>query len=172
MFPIHPNIDMIAVEISNQKTAIASFVYTWSHVWNSSILVIVSFVMLIWNWFTWWSYDKILDIASQKVWAAFSEKALIHHINDMAQLFVVITRPNCAVDRRTILCLYVPGIQRQVFERFPKCKWISLTTFPWIPRTNTFNANFVGSLVLLRIPQRANIVSCSGFRICKRVPQI
>ena len=27
-----------------------------------------------------------------------------------------ITRPNCALDRRTILCLYVPGFQRQVFK--------------------------------------------------------
>ena len=25
-----------------------------------------------------------------------------------------ITRPNCALNRRTILCLYVPGFQRQV----------------------------------------------------------
>ena len=28
-----------------------------------------------------------------------------------------ITRPNCALDRRTALCLYVPGFQRQVFKR-------------------------------------------------------
>ena len=27
-----------------------------------------------------------------------------------------ITRPNCALDRRTILCLYVTGFHRQVFE--------------------------------------------------------
>ena len=27
-----------------------------------------------------------------------------------------ITRPNFALDRRTILCLYVPGFQRQVFK--------------------------------------------------------
>ena len=27
-----------------------------------------------------------------------------------------ITRPNCALDRRTILCLYVPGFQSQVFK--------------------------------------------------------
>ena len=25
-------------------------------------------------------------------------------------------RPNCALDRRTILCLYVPGFHRQVFK--------------------------------------------------------
>ena len=28
----------------------------------------------------------------------------------------IITRPNSALDRRTILCLYVPGFQRQVFK--------------------------------------------------------
>ena len=28
----------------------------------------------------------------------------------------VITRPNCALDRRTILCLYVSGFQKQVFK--------------------------------------------------------
>ena len=27
-----------------------------------------------------------------------------------------ITRPNCALDWRTILCRYVPGFQRQVFK--------------------------------------------------------
>ena len=27
-----------------------------------------------------------------------------------------IMRPNCALDRRSILCLYVPGFQRQVFK--------------------------------------------------------
>ena len=29
---------------------------------------------------------------------------------------ISITRPNCALDRSTILCLYVPGFQRQVFK--------------------------------------------------------
>ena len=32
------------------------------------------------------------------------------------QLELYITRPNCALDRRTIFCLYVPGFQRQVFK--------------------------------------------------------
>ena len=27
-----------------------------------------------------------------------------------------ITRPNCALNRSTILCLYVPGFQRQFFQ--------------------------------------------------------
>ena len=30
--------------------------------------------------------------------------------------FLLITRPNCALERRTILCLYVPAFQRQVFK--------------------------------------------------------
>ena len=30
--------------------------------------------------------------------------------------FTHITRPNCALDRSTVLCLYVPGFQRQVFK--------------------------------------------------------
>ena len=80
-----------------------------------------------------------------------------------------ITRPNCALDRRTILCLYVPGFQRQVFKA--KCKWIPLTRFTWIPRTYTCNVNFVSTFNLLRIPQQANIASCSGFRNCKWIPQ-
>ena len=28
----------------------------------------------------------------------------------------IITRPSCALDRRTILCLYVPGFQIQAFK--------------------------------------------------------
>ena len=27
-----------------------------------------------------------------------------------------ITKPNCALDRRTILCLYSPGFQKQIFK--------------------------------------------------------
>ena len=34
----------------------------------------------------------------------------------------------------------------------------------------TSNVNFVGTLILLRIPQRANKGSCSGFRKCERIP--
>ena len=41
-----------------------------------------------------------------------------------------ITRPNCALDRSTILCLYVLGFQRQVLKYVPKCKWIPQTKFP------------------------------------------
>ena len=82
-----------------------------------------------------------------------------------------ITRPNCALDRRTILCLYVSGFHRQTFKHVLKCMWIPLTKLPWIPRTNTCNVNFVVIFVVLRSPQQANIASCSVFRKCKWNPQ-
>ena len=78
-----------------------------------------------------------------------------------------ITRPNCALYRSLILCLYFPGFQRQLFIYVPKCKWIPPTKCQWIPRTNSCNVNFVGTFILLRIPQQANLASCSGFRNCK-----
>ena len=71
----------------------------------------------------------------------------------------------------TILCLYVPGFQRQVLKYVPNCKWIPQTKFQWIPHTYTSSVKFVGTFVLLRIPQQANIASCSGFRNCKWIPQ-
>ena len=58
-----------------------------------------------------------------------------------------ITRPNYALDRSTILCLYVPGFQRQVLVYVPKCKWIPQTKFQWIPHTYTCNVNFVATSV-------------------------
>ena len=63
------------------------------------------------------------------------------------------------------------GFQRQVLKSVPKCKWIPQTKFQWIPHTYACNINFVGTFVLLRIPQQANIASCSGFRNCKWIPQ-
>ena len=66
---------------------------------------------------------------------------------------------------------YVPIFQRQVLKYGPKCKWIPRTKFQWIPHTYTCNVNFVGTFVLLQIPQQANIASCSGFRTCKWIPQ-
>ena len=82
-----------------------------------------------------------------------------------------ITRPNCALDRSTILCLYIPGFQRQVLKYVQKCKWIPQTKFQWFPHTYTCYVNFVGTFVLLRIPQQAILASCSGFRNCKWIPQ-
>ena len=80
-------------------------------------------------------------------------------------------RPNCALDRSTILCLYVPGFQKQVLKYVPKCKWIPQTKFQWIPHTYNSNINFVGTFVLLRTTQQANIASCSGFRNSKWIPK-
>ena len=82
-----------------------------------------------------------------------------------------ITRPNCALDRSTFLCLYVSEFQRQVLKYVPKCKSIPQTKFQWTPHTYTCNEKFVGTFVLLRILQQANIASCSGFRNCKWIPQ-
>ena len=50
------------------------------------------------------------------------------------------------LDRRTILCLYVPGFHRRLFKYVPKGKWIPLTKLPWIPRKNICNVIFVGPL--------------------------
>ena len=87
------------------------------------------------------------------------------------EILLDITRPNCALDRSTILCLYVPGFKRQVLKYVPKYKWIPQTKFQWIPHTYTCNVIFIGTFVLLRVPQQANIASCSGFRNCKWIPQ-
>ena len=82
-----------------------------------------------------------------------------------------ITRSNCELDRRAILCLYVPGFQRQIFKQVPKCNWIPLTKFLWNPRTNIFNVNFVGTLVVSRIPRQAHLASCSDVRNCMLIPR-
>ena len=82
-----------------------------------------------------------------------------------------ITWPNHALDRSGILCLDVPRFQRKVSKYVPKSKWIPQKKFQWIPHTNTCNVNFIGTFVLLRVPQQANIASCSGFRNCKWIPQ-
>ena len=84
---------------------------------------------------------------------------------------IIITRPNCALDRSTLLYLYVPGFERQVLKYVPKIKWVPQTKFQRISHTYTCNVNFVGTLVLLRIPQQTNIASCSGFYNCKWIPQ-
>ena len=86
-------------------------------------------------------------------------------------LVLFITRPFCALDMITIWCLYVPGFQRQVLKFIPKRKWIPRTKFQWISHTYTCDVSFVGTFVLLRIPQQANIASCSGFRNCVGIPQ-
>ena len=49
----------------------------------------------------------------------FGSFSLLFLINFEKPLNRNITRPNCALDRHTILCLYVTGLQRQVFIRVP-----------------------------------------------------
>ena len=68
------------------------------------------------------------------------------------------------------VCMFLDSIDK-TFKHVPKCQWIPLTKLPSIPRTNTCNVNFVGTFVVPRIPQQANIASCSGFRNCKWIPQ-
>ena len=60
-------------------------------------------------------------------------------------------RPNCALDRRTVLCLYVPGFHRQVFKYVPKFKWFRVQ----IPVTQTLSGHLF----------------CCGFRNCKWIPR-
>ena len=72
---------------------------------------------------------------------------------------------------RTVLYMFVPGFQQQIFRYVSKSKWIPLTKFQWFLLTNTCNVKIVGTFVWLRIPQQANIASCSGFRNCKWISQ-
>ena len=44
----------------------------------------------------------------------------VNHKNIENPINHFITRPNCALDSSTILCLYVPGFQRQVSKCIPK----------------------------------------------------
>ena len=97
-----------------------------------------------------------------------SFKLKIETFREGSRNHLIITRPNCALDWSTILCLYVPGFQRQVLKYVPKCKWIPQTKFQYI---YTCNVNFVGTFVLLWIPQQASIASGSGFCNCKWNPQ-
>ena len=51
-----------------------------------------------------------------KIYANFFEKQ-----DFWSSKKIYITMPNCALDRRTILCLCVPGFQNQTFKHVPKC---------------------------------------------------
>ena len=114
---------------------------------------------------------KISRFSAKQKKIAFDSFLKLVQFNYKMSFMIIITRPNCAPDRSTILCLYVPGFQRQILKYVPKCKWIPQTKFQWIPHTYTWNVNFVGTFILLRFPQQANIASCSGFRNCKWIPQ-
>ena len=56
------------------------------------------------------------------------------------------------------VCMFLYFIDKPL-NMLQKCKWIPLTKFQC-----TCNVNFVGTFVVPRIPQQANIASCSGFR--------
>ena len=118
-----------------------------------------------------WCSELSQSTKKTLLWLKFLRRTQNFEKTFLGTFWKIITRPNCALDRSTILCLYVPGFQRQVFKHVSKCKWIPETKFQWIPHTYTCNVKFVGTFVLLRIPQQANIASCSGFRNCKWIPQ-
>ena len=70
---------------------------------------------------------------------ASPEKLLYHGNQDTKYLRSYrhdssITRPNCALDRSTILCLYVPGFQRLTFKHI-------YYFLMWIPQTVPDSAN-------------------------------
>ena len=46
---------------------------------------------------------------SELIIISFPQKGIERQTNKQ-----YITRPNCALDRRTLLCLYAPGFQRQI----------------------------------------------------------
>ena len=71
----------------------------------------------------------------------------------------------------SLLCLYVPGFQRQVFKYVPKLSDFDKQNFSGFRIHIPIKVNFVGTFILLRIPQEAIIASCSGFRNCKWMPQ-
>ena len=82
------------------------------------------------------------------------------------------------MDRRKIWCLYVPWFQRLMFKHVPKCEWTPSTKFPRILPTDTSNVNFVGTIVLSRIPQQEKLpivlvsATASELRKSKWIPQI
>ena len=100
-----------------------------------------------------------------------------------ATSYLCITKPNCALDSRKSLCLYIPVFQRQV-KHVPKCKWIQLTKLPWIPRTNSASLkiqNISGfNLQNLRefrvqIPLAyifSALYFCCGFHSCNQILQM
>ena len=69
---------------------------------------------------------------------------------------LIITRPNCAMDRSTILCLNVPEFQRQVLRYVPNCKWIPQTKFQWIPQQLNLTIQMFYHLFV-------DSTNCSGF---------
>ena len=61
------------------------------------------------------SVEICFDVLNQ-ILVCFNRLVQILAYFDFVYLFLFIPRPICALDRRTILCLYVPGFQRQIFN--------------------------------------------------------
>ena len=118
------------------------------------------------NWHDAWFCLKLLVLLSR------SSKLFQIELRQLIGFLTYITRPNCALNRRTIFRLYVPGFQKVIFKHVPKCKWFPLTKFPWIPRTNYCNVIFVSTFIVSWNPQQVNITSCSGFRNYNWIPQL
>ena len=47
----------------------------------------------------------------------------------IGSVLVFIKKPNCEMDKRTVFCLYVPGLQGQVFKPVPKVNGFCLEKF-------------------------------------------
>ena len=57
-----------------------------------------------------------IQILEEKNFSKKTYKKQLTYSNLKPSLFI--TRTNCALDRSTIWCLYVPGFQRQVLKNF------------------------------------------------------
>ena len=68
--------------------------------------------------------------------------------------------------------IFVYILQRQVFKYNPNCNWVVFTKLLWDQHTTACNVNFVGALVLIGIPQRANRGFFSQFRNFNWIPQM
>ena len=75
---------------------------------------------------------------------------------------IFIPRPDCAVVRCTILCLYVPGFQVQIFKNVPKFKWISLTNF-LVDSAYKYLQRKLCEHICFVVEQRAKTANWSGF---------
>ena len=60
------------------------------------------------------------------------------------------------------VCMFLDSKDKSL-NMFQNVSGFLLQNFSGIPRTSTCNVNFVATFVLVRIPQQANIASCSGF---------
>ena len=59
---------------------------------------------------------EFISIICNLTWYNFRLPWSIDYFRNKNSKATSIMRPNCALDRRTILCLFIPGFQRQVFK--------------------------------------------------------